>query len=249
MKNTKTKTKTKPTAKAKQAKASSRKRQKQEQTTPASSKDDAKLAEETPVATFDNADHELSFAFDWPNRLVSSLCSQGVEIPKIHVRLHTEFSGAGTAEFALNALTGATNGSITTELISAADWDKVPQIALKNNLPGHTHLFSDIGHVMSPMMKERVERLVPVNILLSKADVLKAVGSSDYMGKMADSASEHNDSDHPVDWSVYSIFKKGKKRPILPTEFGGVLKARVLGTALKDYILVSEVFWIGVNNV
>ena len=200
-------------------------------------KEEEKLSQKTPVVEFEK-ECNLSLAFDWPTRLMNCILCGVQQHPNIHVRLHTEFSGAGTAEFAMQALSGVSHNKITSEFVSAADWDKVPQLALSNNLSGDTHIFSDIGHVMSPSMKDRVERLVPVQILISKADVLKAVGSSEYMGRMIGSGSE-GDEQRPT-WNVHGLFKKSKKKPSHPTEFGGVLKARGLGTALKDYILVSE---------
>ena len=195
---------------------------------------------DTPVVTFGET-HRLSRAFQWPQRLMRSLLGTQERRQDLHVRLHTEFSGAGTAEVAMEAIASASCGKITFDTVYAADWDASSQAALLTNVAKapSCHVFSDIGGLMSEEMKDRVDQMVPVHVLISQADILRAIGNPDYMGHMTGCGSEQ--SAKPDDYNFESLFKKGKKVPGKLTEFGGVLKAKFLGNALKDYILVKEV--------
>ena len=167
---------------------------------------------------------------------------QCVQDHPLHVRLSTEFSGACTAEFALQAVSNASDGKISAEMVSSADWGVVPQRVLKANAGEKSHVFQDIASIMTNEMKERIDRMVPVQVLVSKADVLKAVGSAEYMGSMVNSSdSEGGVNPPPVEgWSIDGLFRRGKKKKRAFSDYGGMIKCRLLGTALKDYILVKE---------
>lgn len=210
------------------------------------SQEEEKLAMKTPEVVFGDS-HQLSQVFNWPERLMTSMLPSSND-KKIHVRIHTEFSGAATAEVAMAAISAASHGKITEEAVSSADWAAVAKAALKENTSPETHIFSDIAAIAPQDMKEKINRMVPVGILLCKADVLKAVGNPDYLGHMSGSDTEAGGDRAGVKWSVDGLFKKGKKRPSQPQDFGGMLRVRNLGTALKDYILVkvkdANAFWL-----
>lgn len=195
--------------------------------------------EVTPTLTFGES-HRLSRAFLWPHRLMNCVLPQCHLKKPVHVRLHTEFSGAGTAEVSMQGIASASNGMVTFDPISAADWDATSQKALLNNVANNhqTHVFSDIGDIMSPEMKDQVDLLVPVKVLISKADILRAVGNPEYMGRMHGFVPTQCEGEDHCD--VENLFKKGKKIPRKVVDFGGVLKAKFVGNALKDYILVKE---------
>ena len=210
------------------------------------SQEEEKLASKTPEIVFGDS-HPLSQVFKWPERLMSSMLPSSDD-KKLHVRIHTEFSGAATAEFALAAISAASQGKITEEAVSSADWAAVARKALQENTSPETHIFSDIAAIAPPDMKEKNSRMVPVDILISKADVLKAVGNPEYLGHMSGSDTEVGGDKTDVKWSVDGLFKKGKKRPSSPQDFGGMIRVRNVGTALKDYVLVKvkdvNAFWL-----
>lgn len=82
----------------------------------------------------------------------------------VHVQLWTEFSGAGTPEFALKALASQVPEHLSMQVMSQCDWSPTAQTCCINNSDKDTHLFSDIADIMSEEMKARAERRVAVEV-------------------------------------------------------------------------------------
>ena len=134
----------------------------------------------TSKQPLDQALDDLSFqqtrveeSFHWPSVLLQSFTeSEGRKdqdhmSKPVHVQMWTEFSGAATPEFALEALAGATD-KLTAEVISTGDWGTNPRTTLMNNTDSKTHVFGDISDVLTDEMKMLAERRVPVEVTCPK---------------------------------------------------------------------------------
>ena len=191
----------------------------------------------------------------------------------VHMQMFTEFSGLGTPEFSMKALSAAAPAVLQVKVRSCCDWDTNCQTALVNNSDPDTHVFADIADVLTDEMKSRVQRKVLVevprnhfeNILyvqvagfrffvktyrhvwvlffaldpqvnISKQDILRAIGSPDFMtGHIPDSDIDHGlPKEKPkCKMGVDDLFKRGATQRNF-----GLLKAKFLGNALKDYQLL-----------
>ena len=110
----------------------------------------------------------LKQLFQWPEhmtRMFFNDCCDSQKKP-VHVQLWTEFSGAGTPEFALNALASQVPEHLSVKVMGQCDWNNAAQTCLINNSDQETHLFGDIAGVMSEEMKARAERRVAVEAAL-----------------------------------------------------------------------------------
>ena len=118
-------------------------------------------------------DHFLSTSlkglFSWPRRMIDTIFSR---IPKpdqkIHIQQFSEFSGAGTAEFAMTALAAAAPDILSSRMMHQADWDNSASRALINNAEDDSHIFGDIKDICSEEMKRKTSRRVAVEVTLYK---------------------------------------------------------------------------------
>lgn len=108
----------------------------------------------------------LKQLFHWPEQMAkvfSTDCCDAQKKP-VHVQLWTEFSGAGTPEFALKALASQVPEHLSMQVMSQCDWSPTAQTCCINNSDKDTHLFSDIADIMSEERKARAERRVAVEV-------------------------------------------------------------------------------------
>ena len=83
---------------------------------------------------------------------------------KVHVQQFSEFSGAGTAEFALKALASALPDKLSARIMHQSDWNKAAQNSLINNSDADTHVFGDIKEICSDDMNRKTSRRVAVEV-------------------------------------------------------------------------------------
>ena len=118
---------------------------------------------------------QVEEAFHWPQVLLESFAEGRMDQPHmsepVHIQMWTEFSGAGTPEFALEALAAATD-KLTAEIISTGDWGTNPQTTLMNNTDSKTHVFGDISDVLTDEMRMLAERRVPVEVTCPPVEVI-----------------------------------------------------------------------------
>jgi hypothetical protein len=108
----------------------------------------------------------LKQLFHWPEQMAKVFFTDCCDAQKkpVHVQLWTEFSGAGTPEFALKALASQVLEHLSMQVMSQCDWSPTAQTCCINNSDKDTHLFSDIADIMSEEMKARAERRVAVEV-------------------------------------------------------------------------------------
>lgn len=119
-----------------------------------------------PDAAFDTPTSWKEY-FHWPTLLLDRIFTHFSDTcppsnGKLNIRLHTEFSGAGTPEFALKALASASRGKIGVKVLSQSDVDGSCQKVLIANAEPETHVFADIMEVCPPEMTTEIERYVAV---------------------------------------------------------------------------------------
>ena len=111
---------------------------------------------------------ELKKSFQWPTvvmqKVFEEMDHEVKEIGPTHVQLFTEFSGAGTPEFSLAALTAAAPQWLTSCVVHQADIAATPQRALLNNRSETSHVFGDIEDVCSKQMLQKTQRQVAVEV-------------------------------------------------------------------------------------
>jgi len=102
--------------------------------------------------------------FKWPGMMMQKIFSENAAGKPVHVQLWTEFSGAGTAEVALNSISSACD-VLTSETMASADWATNSQMALINNCTDeHQHVFGDIADVCPSSMLEKAKRKVALTV-------------------------------------------------------------------------------------
>ena len=111
-------------------------------------------------------DKPLAGAFAWPGHLMKLLLSKHPPESRLHLQLHSEFSGAGTAEIAAAAISNASQGMLTLDVVSVGDWDATAQTALLSNTSGATHVFSDIAQVCDAGLVTECQARLPVKARL-----------------------------------------------------------------------------------
>ncbi|CAE6937046.1 RSN1 [Symbiodinium microadriaticum] len=197
-------------------------------------------------------DKPLASAFAWPFHLMKLLLSKHPPEKRLHLQLHSEFSGAGTAEIAAAAICNASQGMLTVDVVSVGDWDATARTALLSNTSSATHVFSDIAQVCDAGLVAECQKRVAVKVLMTSSDVTRACGSFAFMSGTAPAENTHvvgvpgdlevlqdGDGDYrsdavPVD--IESLFKRESRKE----ETFHILKMGV-GNALKDYQLLSVV--------
>ena len=107
---------------------------------------------------------DVKALFRWPalmmDELRQHLPAQGGK--PLQVQMFSEFSGAGTAEFAMSALAAAAPGLLSCVVVRQGDWSSAAETALINNAQKDTHIFSDIEDISSVPMKSKTSRRVAV---------------------------------------------------------------------------------------
>ena len=117
----------------------------------------------------------LETLFHWPKHLMNivakmkhdELDSKDCSKP-LHIQLWTEFSGCGTAEFALDAITSAAQNNMSMRVMSQCDWDNAARTALINNSGPDSHIFGNIQDVCSSEMLAKTSRKVAVEVFQLK---------------------------------------------------------------------------------
>ena len=107
-------------------------------------------------------DKPLASAFAWPFHLMKLLLSKHPPEKRLHLQLHSEFSGAGTAEIAAAAICNASQGMLTVDVVSVGDWDATARTALLSNTSSATHVFSDIAQVCDAGLVAECQKRVAV---------------------------------------------------------------------------------------
>ena len=108
--------------------------------------------------------------FEWPVLLLRKLfkCFPAAKPEKqIHLKLHTEFSGAATSEFAAAALAAASDGKLSFDVVSQSDIALSCQRVLIANSEPSTHIFGDIMELCGDEMKKAIENPVAVKVGLN----------------------------------------------------------------------------------
>ena len=108
-------------------------------------------------------DKPLAKAFQWPQHLTQQLLQHHPPDKPLHVQLYSEFSGAGTAEFAAQALEAACD-PLCVDVVSVADWNTNAATALVANTGPETHVFGDIAEVCSEKMRRLCDRPMCVKV-------------------------------------------------------------------------------------
>ena len=102
--------------------------------------------------------------FKWPGKMIQKIFSEKPNGKPIHVQLWTEFSGAGTAEVALNGISSACH-LLTSQVMGSADWAPHSRMALINNsTDASQHVFGDIADVCPSSMLEKAKRNVALTV-------------------------------------------------------------------------------------
>lgn len=111
---------------------------------------------------------ELKKSFQWPRvvmqKVLQEMEYEVQELGPTHVQLFTEFSGAGTPEFSLAALSAAAPQWLTSCVLHQADSASTPQRALLNNRSETAHTFGDIEELCSKQMLQKTQRRVAVEV-------------------------------------------------------------------------------------
>lgn len=106
----------------------------------------------------------LEKLFRWPQHMVNAVLREYESDGKsIHIQAWTEFSGAGTAEFALKGICSKTN-ALSCRIMSSADWGQAASTSLINNSDDHTHVFGDIADLCPSDMMQQVQKRVAVTV-------------------------------------------------------------------------------------
>ena len=106
----------------------------------------------------------LESLFQWPKFMMEKVLSLNKHQRPVQAQVWTEFSGAGTAEIALDALAAAAPSKLQAKVISQADWDRSSQTALLGNHGQSVHLFGDIAGLCSEEMITEAELRVAVEV-------------------------------------------------------------------------------------
>lgn len=111
----------------------------------------------------------LKDLFSWPRRMIETIFNK-MSKPgeKIHIQQFSEFSGAGTAEFAMTALAAAAPDILSSRVMHQADWDNSASRALINNAEDDSHVFGDIRDICSEEMVRKTSRRVAVEVAICK---------------------------------------------------------------------------------
>lgn len=108
----------------------------------------------------------LEGCFHWPRAMIDQVCSGHAKGKHVHIQLSTEFSGAGTAEFAAKALCESSNGKLSCQVLGCADWASNSKHALIKNCDASTHVFGDIAGVCPSEMMTKANRKIAVTVTL-----------------------------------------------------------------------------------
>ena len=114
----------------------------------------------------------LEGCFHWPKAMIDQVCSGHAKGKRVHLQLSTEFSGAGTAEYAAKALCESSNGTLSCQVLGCADWASNSKHALINNCDASAHVFGDIANVCPSEMMAKANRRVAVTVTFLETDVV-----------------------------------------------------------------------------
>ena len=110
-------------------------------------------------AVFFAEDTRLAKAFEWPQHMMKKILENHPPTKPLHVQMYSEFSGAGTAEFAMQGLAAATSRDrLCVDVVSVADWDSNAASSLVANTDAETHVFGDIAEICSERMRRLCDR-------------------------------------------------------------------------------------------
>ena len=123
---------------------------------------DVKKTEANDQVETEFKETELKELFRWPSCMMNHVLGHLTPKAGVHMQMFTEFSGLGTPEFSMKALSAAAPDILQVKVRSCCDWDTNCQTALVNNSDPDTHVFGDIAAVLSDEMKSRVQRKVLV---------------------------------------------------------------------------------------
>ena len=134
---------------------------------------------------------KLSNAFKDANLVPDQKCSH------CHVFGHYEFAGGGGAEIATSAIASASGGSMSTEVVTQADWDTCKLKSLKMNM--ESCRFKNIMDVVD--CKEKIENGCMEEVVWSQEDILSALGLrrcrlGEHVSDSSFSQSSSDSSDH-----------------------------------------------------
>lgn len=118
-------------------------------------------------------DHCLSTSlkdlFSWPRRMIETIFNKMAKPgQKIHIQQFSQFSGAGTAEFALTALAAAAPDILSSRVMHQADWDNSASISLINNSEDDSRIFGGTKDICSEEMVRKTSRTVAVEVTVCK---------------------------------------------------------------------------------